>query len=136
MRDGFSKVLWDKSASFFYGVKFSPAGRYIAAGDRDGMLRMWNVRTSQMEKWTAHGSAVRSVAFTPDEKGLVSSSRDNTWKYWDFSLLELSEPGYGMPKHSMAGQKSKVTAHTVRHSHIPVRLFFSPTFIPPLLLTE
>jgi len=124
MRDGFSELLEDKWASFRASVKFNPGGRYIAAGNSDGMLRIWNVRTSQLvETWTAHGKAVRSVAFTPDVKGLVSSIGENTWKYCDISLLEMVEPGYGMTKDSTAGQKSKVTAHTVRHSHVPIQLF-------------
>jgi len=119
MRDGFSK-----NASFFYSVKFTPDGRYIAAGNRDGMLRIWNVRTCQLVgKWRAHGNIIWSVAFTLDGKGLVSSGADDTWKYWDISLLELAEPGYGMTKDSMAGQKSKVTAHAVRNSHVLVQLF-------------
>jgi len=121
MRDGFSKVFKDKIASVFDGVKFNLDGRYIAAGDGDGMLRMWNVRTSQLvEKWKAHGKVVWSVAFTLDGKGLVSSSGDGTWKYWDITSLELSVPGYGMTKSTMAGQKSKVTADTVRPSYVPV----------------
>ena len=126
MRDGFSKVLEDKSAFSFYSVKFNPDRRYIAAGNEDGMLRIWHVQTSQLvEKWTAHGKVVRSVVFTLDGKGLVSSSGDGTWKYWDISLLELTEPGYGKTKDtiSTARQISEVMAHTVRYSHVPVRLF-------------
>jgi len=140
MRDGFLKLLEDKSAVSFHSVKFHPDGRHIAAGGEDGMLRIWNVRTSQLvEKWTAHGSVVRSVVFTLDGKGLVSSSRDHTWKYWDISLLELVEPGYGMTKDSIARQKSEVTAYTVRHSHVPVQLFLLTKYTPSylaLLLTE
>ena len=142
MRDGFSKVLEDKNASFFYSVKFTPDGRYIAAGNRDGMLRIWNARTSQLvEKWTAHEDVVWSVAFTLDGKGLVSSGGDGTWKYWDISLLESAEPGYGpygTTKDSMAGQKSKVTVHTVRHSHVPLSFLtqiYTPFYLS-LLLTE
>jgi len=125
IRDGFSKLLEDNSASFFSSVKFNPDGGYIAAGNGDGMLRIWNVRTSRLvEKWTAHGNVVRSVAFTLDGKGLVSSSADYTWKYWDISSISLAEPGYGTTKGSVVGQKSKVAAHTlVRHPHIPVQRF-------------
>jgi len=121
MRDGFSKLLWDKDASIFYNVRFNPDGRYIAAGDGGGMLRIWNVQMSQLvEKWTAHGKVVWSVAFTPDGKGLVSSSGDGTWKYWDIVLLDS---GCGTTKVSAVRQKSKVPAHTVRPSHVPVQLF-------------
>jgi len=125
MRDGFSVLLKDESAFSFYSVKISQDGRYIAGGNRDGMLRIWNVQTSQLvEKWIAHGKVVRSVALTLDGKGLVSSSWDGTWKYWDISLLA----GYGETKDSTAGQKSKVTSHTVRHSHVPIQLFLLTQF--------
>ena len=131
MRDGLSKVLEDKSASIFYSVRFNPDGRYIAAGNGDGMLRIWNVRTSQLVmKWAAHGGVIRSVVFTLDGKGLVSSSGHRSWKYWDISLLELSE----LMKDSMAGHKSKVTAHTVRHSHVPVQLFILTQVYTPFIL--
>ena len=91
--------------------------QYIAAGTAGGMLRIWNVRTSQLvEKWSAHWNAVRSLVFTPDGKGLISCSRDGTWKCWDISFLEQSEPGYGMTKGSMTGRKIKVMANTVRPS--------------------
>jgi len=130
MRDGFSKLLEDTDASAFFCVKFNRDGRYIAAGDVYGMLKIWNVRTSQVEKWTAHGHIVQSVAFTPDGKGLVSSSADDTWKYWDISLLELAGPGYGMTKDGMVGQRTKVTGHAVSHSTIPPH----PSFILPFCL--
>ena len=137
MRDGFSKLLEDTDASVFICVKFNPDGRYIAAGNYDNKLRIWNVRTSQLvEKWIAHRKQTWSVAFTLDGKGLVSNSADATWKYWDISLMELAEPGYGMTKHSMAGRKSRVTAHTVRHSHVFVQLFLlTQLFYLALLLT-
>ena len=119
MRDGFSKLLWEKGASIFYNVRFNPDGRYIAAGDDDGMLRIWNVMSQLVEKWTAHEKVVWTVAFTPDGKGLVSSSGDGTWKYWDIVLLDS---GCGTTQNSTVRQKSKVPGHAVRHSHVPVRL--------------
>jgi len=76
------------------------------------MLRIWNVQKSQLvKKWIAHGNAIQSVAFTMDGKGLVSSSRDGTWKNWNISLLELAEPEYRLKtKDSNAEQKINVTA--------------------------
>ena len=119
MRNGFSELFEDKSAFAFCSVKFNSDGRYIVAGNGDGMVRIWNVRTSQLvEKWTAHENVVQSVVLTLDGKGLVSHSKDDTWKYWDTGLLELPESGYGITKDRTAGQKSKVTVQIVRPSHV------------------
>ena len=40
-----------------------------------------------------------------------------------------------MTKDSTAGQKSKVTAHTVGHSHVPVQLFLLIQVYTPFYLT-
>ena len=59
---------------------------YLAAGDPEGMLRVWNVRTGRLvENWAGHEEGVYGVAFMPNGKGLVSSSVDKTVKYWDIS---------------------------------------------------
>jgi len=138
MRDGFSKVLEDKSASSLYSAKFNPDGQYIAAGNIDGMVGIWNVRTSQLvAKWLAHRKVVWWVVFTLDGKGLVSCSGDDTLKYWDISFLELSEPGYGMTQDSTAGQKNKVMAHRVRPSHFSCSTIPSHSILyHALLFTE
>ena len=46
------------------------------------------------EKQSAHSDVVRSVAFSPDGKTIVSGSADKTLKVWDAGVLALtpSEP--------------------------------------------
>ena len=48
----------------------------------------------KVEKQSAHSSSVRSVAFSPDGKTIVSGSDDKTIKAWDagVSALTLSNP--------------------------------------------
>ena len=42
------------------------------------------------EKQSAHSDVVRSVAFSPDGKTIVSGSSDETIKVWDAGVLALT----------------------------------------------
>ena len=42
------------------------------------------------EKQDAHSSSVRSVAFSPDGKTIVSGSNDKTLKVWDSGVSALA----------------------------------------------
>jgi WD40 repeat protein len=58
---------------------FSPDGRYVAASHRDGMVRIWCVRTGQLRRRVkAYMNWVNDIAFMPDGKDLVSGRRDKT----------------------------------------------------------
>ena len=100
IRDGSSKKLPAKDASFFVSVVFSPDGRYIAAGDLRNRLWIWNSRTHKLiAKWEGHRDCVWCVKFTPDGKGLMSGGTDNMVRYWDLSSLgrEVVAPGQSFP---------------------------------------
>ena len=45
-----------------------------------------------MEKQSAHSGWVRSVAFSPDGKTIVSGSDDKTLKVWDAGASALTPP--------------------------------------------
>ena len=52
------------------------------------MIWIWDACTGELlEMLWGHGSAVLSVAFTPDGRGLVSGGCDKTLKYWDVPNL-------------------------------------------------
>jgi tetratricopeptide (TPR) repeat protein len=56
----------------------------LAAGDDEGTLRLWNVETGQLKvSFKGHTLAIRSVAFSPDDKTLLSGSADRTARLWD-----------------------------------------------------
>ena len=60
----------------------------VAAGNLDGSLWIWDSRAHRLVvKWWGYTSGVLSTVFTPDGRGLMSGSYDNTVKYWDVSLL-------------------------------------------------
>jgi general transcriptional corepressor TUP1 len=69
-------------------VAMSPNGRIVSAGLYGGIICVWDADTGQLvERLQSEFTGCRnSIAFTPDGRGLVSGSNDDsTLKYWDIS---------------------------------------------------
>ena len=68
-------------------VEFSPDGNEIVYGI-DNAIRILDANTGEIkaEILQAHADLVTSVAFAPDGRRLVSSSRDGTMRIWDAEL--------------------------------------------------
>jgi RNA polymerase sigma factor (sigma-70 family) len=69
-----------------YCVAFSPDCQTIAAGWKDGKVRLWDVQTGALKE-TLEGHAtlfgqIFSLAFSPDGKMLASASQDGTVCLW------------------------------------------------------
>ena len=76
------------------------------------MVRIWDARTSELlETLRGHEDKVKSVAFTPDGRGLVSGSSDRTLKYWDVSRL-ANGPG-GRPNSPEASKRDSLNGKDV-----------------------
>ena len=76
------------AAAAFAGVAvaFSPDGSQAATCAADKMVRFWDVRTGkQMRVWAAHANPVNSLAFSPDGKQVLTTSRyvDDKARLWD-----------------------------------------------------
>ena len=96
LRDGSSKLLpvFSGFPMFFFSVAFSPNGWHVAAGNLDGSLWIWDSRTHKLvATWQGHASDsdVYCTEFTPDGKGLMSGSEDQTVKRWDVSSLGIPQ---------------------------------------------
>jgi WD40 repeat protein len=67
-------------------LAFSPDGKWLVAGTRQGRLVRWDTTAAEPEAvvWQAHSDkdAVNSAAFSPDGKHLISASDRNTMR-WD-----------------------------------------------------
>lgn len=62
---------------------FSPDGTYIATGNQNGTIKLWN-RTGQLYKTiSGHKGSVLSLSFSYDGKYILSGSEDKTVKIWD-----------------------------------------------------
>jgi WD40 repeat protein len=52
--------------------------------DRERSIKVWNAATGKRRSgWRAHEGGVEVVTFSPDDRWIVSASRDGTIKYWD-----------------------------------------------------
>jgi WD40 repeat protein len=72
-----------------WALAFSPNGSVIASGDRSGEVRLWNTADgAPLRTFAAHDKAIWSLAFTPDDKRLVTSS-DREVRLWDAGTGDL-----------------------------------------------
>ncbi len=64
-------------------VAFSPDGARILAGESDGTVRLWDVKSRQeLCCFSGHGGGVTSVAFAPATPHAASGSLDQTVRVW------------------------------------------------------
>jgi len=88
-------------------------------------VRIWDARTSELlETLRGHGDKVKSVAFTPDGRGLVSASWDKTVKYWDVS--HLANGPSGRPNSPEASKRDSLNGKDVgtREGNSPCTMNF------------
>jgi WD40 repeat protein len=69
----------------FSCVDVSPEGRYIACGGEDTILYIFDLNTCGcIQECAGHSSAIQSVAWSPDQKQLVSVGKDCCICVWNF----------------------------------------------------
>jgi WD40 repeat protein/serine/threonine protein kinase len=65
-------------------VAFSPDGRRLAGGCKDGTVRIWDATTGrEVQALHGHEDSVTDVAYSLDGRRIASASLDHTIKLWD-----------------------------------------------------
>ncbi len=79
-----AKSIFTGSFGNVLSMTFSPNGKFLAIGDTNGEIHLWQVSTfKQTLTLKGHESWVWSVSFSSDGQTLASSSQDCTAKLWD-----------------------------------------------------
>lgn len=101
--DGFIRIL---DTEFFNEIQtisaheggavccaYSPKKPVLYTGGRDGYLRIYNRKEgyNRLIELPAHYTSIYSIALSPTEDFLVTTSRDKSFKIWDLPTLEVIE---------------------------------------------
>jgi WD40 repeat protein len=77
-------LVWKGHKHGVSSIVFSPDAQRLASGGDDNTVRLWNVRTGQLEHtFEGHSRAISALAFSPDGQILASGSFDQSVKLWD-----------------------------------------------------
>lgn len=90
--DGGLVRLWDRTGSPIHkidheapvwAVTFDPDGAWLATGDSNGNVQVWNMFRSKPLISVGHRDRVHGIAFSPDKRTLATGSADRTARIWD-----------------------------------------------------
>jgi WD40 repeat protein len=90
--------------SWITALDFSPDGKILATGDRDGLIQLWDTSTWEeaAAPYSGHNKAVLDLAFAPDGTKLASISQDSSLIQWNVNATDGQK--------SIRKQVNKVTA--------------------------
>lgn len=88
-RDGQCAATWSAEPGAIHSMTAAPDGRWLAAGERDGLVTLWDVATREVvyRFRQATPGAIKCLAVSPDSTRLATGCTDNL-----LYVHRLSEP--------------------------------------------
>ncbi len=88
---GTTFAIYRGHSAAVYGVDWSPDGKQIVSGGRDGLAKVWNAATgATLLTYLGHApNAVNAVAWSPDGRLIASAGSDETVQVWDARTGEV-----------------------------------------------
>ncbi|NEJ03106.1 toll/interleukin-1 receptor domain-containing protein [Rhizobium ruizarguesonis] len=69
-------------------IAFSPDGKHLAAGNRDGDVHVWDVETGEVAGYlNYHRNDVQKIVFSPSSGAMLSVAADGTACLWDLGSM-------------------------------------------------
>jgi cell division cycle 20-like protein 1 (cofactor of APC complex) len=95
-RDVRSPSQWEKKLASHKqevcGLKWNSDTQQLASGGNDNKLMIWDkLNEEPMFKWGEHHAAVKAIAWSPHQRGLLASgggTADRTIKFWNTGLSD------------------------------------------------
>ena len=108
-------------ASAVNTVAVAPDGSWLAAGDDDGAVQIWEPATGRKRAdFPAHSGAVNTVAVAPDGRWLATGGDDGTARIWDTHTWKEQQPALaprtGLTARTGAGGRTALTVLINRNS--------------------
>ena len=75
-----------KGNDTIWATAFSADGRFLATGDADGSIMIWDVAAGRREMFVSgHKNGVRKIDFSSDNQQIVSTGDDGPARIWDIA---------------------------------------------------
>ncbi|GAB4369095.1 MAG: NB-ARC domain-containing protein [Elainellaceae cyanobacterium] len=87
------QALFTETIGDVLSLACSANGRYLAAGDSEGKIHVWEFAPGsktlhKIHSWRGHKSWIRSIAFSPDQQTILTGSQDCTIKSWNLQTQQ------------------------------------------------
>lgn len=81
-RDGKEILSLDSEKMGIESMAFSPDGKVLVSGSRDGQIRFWNREGKITKDFSAHTQQINTLAYSPNGQFLISAGEDANIKLW------------------------------------------------------